>query len=261
MEPRPRPNSAGTDLHVGKLIVTVPGNGAYRELAAALDEDRLVLIYSRDADAMVRELADAVAGGLIDEERIDRVLAGVGAARPQITRREGAEADLAGAEGLAREISRMAVTMVKGKGRFFPVRESDNIPLIYAGEEEYFLTSPLRYYVKQASHTSRPLASKERPVLFLLFGEAASGRSASDSSDDEMDILAKLVRGTSPSIVVSFGSPHALTRFKDADVLIAAYDSTAHTQEAVFKCITGESGFHGGLPVRLDIPERKGRRK
>lgn len=155
----------------------------------------------------------------------------------------------------------MAVTMVKGKGRFFPVRESDNIPLVYAGEEEYFLASPLRYYVKQASHISRPLASKERPAMFLLFGDAASGHPASGSSGDEVEALDKLVRGTSPSIVVSFGSPHALTRFKDADVLIAAYDSTAHTQEAVFKCVTGESGFHGRLPVRLDIPDRKGRRK
>jgi len=97
--------------------------------------------------------------------------------------------------------------------------------------------------------------------MFLLFGDAAAEELPSGRAADEMESLTRLIRATSPSVVVSFGSPHALTRFRDADVLIAAYDSTSVAQEAVFKCVTGEAGFQGRLPVLLDIQDKKGRRR
>ena len=220
-----------------------------------------VLIETEEPDAAVRELARMVREGAVSEERIDGALAGLQAARSLMAGPREIEPDQDLSEYWSREASQAAVTMVKGKGRFFPLRESDNIPLVYAGDEEYFRTSPLRFYVKQASHISRPLSSKERPVMFLLFGDAAAEELPSGPAADEMESLTRLIRATSPSVVVSFGSPHALTRFKNADVLIAAYDSTSHAQEAVFKCVTGERGFQGRLPVSLDIQDKKGPRR
>ncbi len=53
------------------------------------------------------------------------------------------------------------------------------------------------------------------------------------------------------SIVISFGSPYVLRFFKDADVLIAAYESTEQAQMAVIKCLKGEADFKGRLPVKI----------
>ncbi|MDR2018733.1 MAG: hypothetical protein LBQ00_07680 [Syntrophobacterales bacterium] len=233
-----------------------------RTPAGWFEKDVNILIVSDDPDGVVRELAFAVTEGRIAEEWIDRALVSIGAAKSQQSEPSGIKVDQVLNECLSREISEMAVTLVKGKGRFFPLRESDNIPLIYAGDEAYFQASPLRSYVKQASHAGRPLHSKERPAMFLLFGDAASeGLSAADSGNDAMKSLSRLIRATSPSVVVSFGSPHVLSRFKDADVLIAAYDSTGFAQEAVFKCVIGERRFEGRLPVTLNIPDKRGRQK
>jgi beta-glucosidase-like glycosyl hydrolase len=229
--------------------------------AACFDNGADILIGFEDPGGAIRELTLAVSDGVITGERIDTAIARIEAVKSGMAPQRKIEVNQALGEFLSREISRMAVTLVKGNGRFFPLRESDKIPLVYAGDEEYFQNSPLRFYVNQASHISRPLSSKERPAMFLLFGDAAAEGLPTDSEAHEMEALSRLIRATSPSVVVSFGSPHALTRFKDADVLIAAYDSSSHAQEAVFKCVTGEGEFQGRLPVRLDIPDKKGRRK
>lgn len=244
----------------GPVFIT-PGNGTGGGPAAYLNSGADILVDFEEPDAAVQEFIRLAGNGMITGERIDGALARIEGVKSGMAEPREMEVNEGLSEHLWREISQMAVTMVKGKGRFFPLRDSDNIPLVYAGDEEYFRTSPLRFYVKQASHVSRPLSTKERPAMFLLFGNAASGGVLADSQADEMESLSRLIRAMSPSVVVSFGSPHALTRFKDADVLIAAYDSTSYAQEAVFKSITGERGFQGQLPVTLNIPDKKGRQR
>ena len=256
-----RPAVGDPDLPGKRPAFMVLGKGTGREPAAYLNNGADILVDFEEPDATVQELIRAVGNGMIPGERIDGALTRIEGVKSGMAGPHEVEVNQALGEHLWREISQMAVTIVKGKGRFFPLRDSDNIPLVYAGDEEYFRTSPLRFYVKQASHVSRPLSSKERPAMFLLFGSAAAERVLTDSQADEMESLSRLIRAMSPSVVVSFGSPHALTRFKNADVLIAAYDSTSYAQEAVFKCITGERGFRGQLPVTLNIPDKKGRQR
>ncbi len=53
------------------------------------------------------------------------------------------------------------------------------------------------------------------------------------------------------SIVVSFGSPYVLRHFMEANVLIAAYDTTKQAQSSVIKCLKGEINFQGSLPVKI----------
>ena len=53
------------------------------------------------------------------------------------------------------------------------------------------------------------------------------------------------------NLLIPFGSPHVLRYFEEADILIAAYDSTYQSQEAVIKCLRGEMDFMGRLPVKL----------
>ncbi len=232
--------------------VREPGVAVYME--AGVD----ILLGPEDPDAVVDELARALLEGRITEERIAFSLARVDVLKSMIGSVGEMKADYPRNERLSRLIAGKAVTLVKGKGRFFPVRDSDNIPLVYAGDTSYFRTSPLRFYVKQASHVGKPLPTHERPVMYLIFTDEPF-RGASNTGEEEMESVVRLMRGTTPSVVVSFGSPYVLNRFKEAAVLIAAYDASAEAQDAVFRCITGEMDFQGRLPVTLDMPDKPGR--
>jgi len=59
----------------------------------------------------------------------------------------------------------------------------------------------------------------------------AAWRGSSGISNEERNRLKNLIAKAKKSIVVSLGSPYVLRYFKDADVLIAAYDPTLQAQE------------------------------
>jgi hypothetical protein len=245
--PQARPGQDGLRL----------GEAAW-EAGAAIRAGMNLLLAPDDPRLTLEALIKALENGEVPRERVDEALAGVHAARLKMAPPLNGPVDYSRNEALSAEISQKAITLVKGRGRFLPVRDADAIPLIYAGDEEYFRSSALRYYVKQASHVMRPLPSNERPALFLLFPDRQGADMPAHGAPGEEESIKRLLRSTSPSIVAAFGSPSVLTRFKEADILIAAYDTSVQAQDAVFRAITGERPFSGQLPVMLSAPGPKG---
>ena len=96
-----------------------------------------------------------------------------------------------------------------------------------------------------------PLEKGGKITIIAIFSEVAAWRGMSGIYNQEVEKINKLIRNTQSSIVISFGSPYILRYFKDADVLIAAYEANKQAQEAVIKCLCGEIGFRGRLPVSL----------
>ena len=88
-------------------------------------------------------------------------------------------------------------------------------------------------------------------ILIAIFTSVAAWRGSSGISNEERNRLKNLIAKAKKSIVVSLGSPYVLRYFKDADVLIAAYDPTLQAQEAVINCLCGASPFTGRLPVHI----------
>jgi len=250
---------SGTDDGIEMSVATAgedPASGLPFLTAGGAD----VLLCTGDPDAFVQALCANLPLYGITEEMIDSATGKVRRAKSLMAAGRSAPscpADYAGHEVLAREVAQRAVTLVKGQGSFLPVRDSAAVPLIYGGDAEYFLSSPLRFYVSQASHETKPIPTHERPVAFLLFEEAGNGKNGVHGDGAEWERLTRLIKGASPSIVVSFGSPRILDRFREAKVLIAAYDSSPEAQEAVFACIIGERSFEGRLPVKLALSAKE----
>jgi hypothetical protein len=68
-------------------------------------------------------------------------------------------------------------------------------------------------------------------------------------------MVKQLILQAERSIVISFGSPYVLEDFVEADGLVAAYDPSPQTQEAVIRCLYGHIPFSGRLPVRLRLSD------
>jgi beta-glucosidase-like glycosyl hydrolase len=219
--------------------------------APAITKSREGLMQTEDPDIAVEQLTSALERGEISQSQIDAALARTGKDKARIPAYRTVTVDYTRNEALADEIAEKAITLVKGHGKFLPVRESDTIPLVFAGNEGYFQSSPLRYYVKQASHITKPLPIRDRPSMFVIFTDMRPWKGSSGIDPEERDRVKQLMKGTSQSIVISFGSPYVLDYFREADILIAAYDTDTRAQDAVFKCISGERAFQGRLPIEL----------
>ncbi len=249
---------ASVDSHDGlaaadALIVGVPEVVEEHNMpASCIEEGADVLLFMEGPDAIVALLYLALRTGELSAARIEEALKRIGNAKAKIAAVREVDVDYALYEALADEVTERSITLVKGHGQFMPVREPDGIPLIFAGDEQYFRTSTLRYYVRQASHISKPLPVRDRPTMFLIFTHVQARCETSGLPHDEKEKVKQLMKGVSQSIVVSFGSPYALDDFREADILVAAYDTSCAAQDAVFKCISGESPFRGHLPVTLN---------
>ncbi|OGW43701.1 MAG: hypothetical protein A2132_02760 [Nitrospirae bacterium RBG_16_43_11] len=84
-----------------------------------------------------------------------------------------------------------------------------------------------------------------------MFSEVAAWRGSAGIDDKAMEQAKELIRKARTSIVISFGSPYVLRHFRDADVLIAAYEANRQAQEVMIKCLKGDASFRGRLPVKI----------
>jgi len=91
----------------------------------------------------------------------------------------------------------------------------------------------------------------DEAVIIAIFSEIAAWRGSAGIDDNAMEQVIGLIRKARTSIVISFGSPYILRHFSDADVRIAAYEGNSQAQEAVIKCMKGETSFRGRLPVKI----------
>jgi hypothetical protein len=66
-------------------------------------------------------------------------------------------------------------------------------------------------------------------------------------------MILDLMKKAEHSIVISFGSPYVLRHFREADILIGAYEATEQAQKAVLKCLEGQLDFRGRIPVRINV--------
>jgi hypothetical protein len=93
----------------------------------------------------------------------------------------------------------------------------------------------------------------ERIVIFAIFTSIAAWKGTSGIDDTERKRISDLIKMAKTSIVISFGCPYVLRYFKEADVLIAAYEATGQAQRAAVKCLTGEMDFKGQIPVTFNF--------
>ncbi len=91
----------------------------------------------------------------------------------------------------------------------------------------------------------------EEVVVIAIFTKIAAWRGIAGIDDKSREQITGLIKNAGTSIVISFGSPYILSHFRDADILIAAYDVNINAQEAVIRCLKEGALFRGRLPVNL----------
>jgi len=233
-----------------------------------------ILLHPGDADKTVEELKLSLEKNIISEEDIeksvnrilkikDRLLTPLypcpmDGRRASLVRRElkMGEVDYQSHKELSANITDMSITLLKGTEGLLPISDENEVHVILTGEDKFFESSPFKAIFRSVSTIPSPIllhqveVSRGR-VVFAIFTSVSAGKGTSGMDDKEREQVCRLIKNIKNSIVISFGCPYVLRFFRDADMLIAAYETTGQAQRAVIRCLKGELDFKGRLPVKI----------
>jgi hypothetical protein len=176
--------------------------------------------------------------------------------------------DYSAHERLSSRITDMSISLLKDTGGVLPLRDQSKTYVVFAGDGEMYGRSPLKKHFEKWSSlrgsaeeppdiTAMPAGAPDLgcyTALFAIFTNVSAWKGSSGISEAEKNGIRDLIKEAGHSIVISFGSPYVLRHFREADVLIAAYEPTEQAQRSALKCLEGSLDFGGRLPVKIDWP-------
>jgi beta-glucosidase-like glycosyl hydrolase len=211
-----------------------------------------ILLHPVDPDLTVKELMSAVEKNVIGEEQIEDAVNRILKVKKKI-KYDKQQFSYEEHERLSSLITERSITLVKDSGGILPIPNRSKPHLVFSGDNKFFGSSLLRTYFKDISIITDTRALKNKIAIFAIFTSVAAGAGSSGIEENEKNRINELIRKAGNSIVISFGSPYVLRHFREADLLIAAFEPTRQAQKAVIKCLTGEMDFKGQLPVSLNF--------
>ncbi len=210
-----------------------------------------LLLHPADADDAVSRLRSAFASGEIDEMTINIAVGRIMKAKERLERIMPGAADHEANRGLAARIAEKSITLVKHTPGLLPLTGTKEVCLIVAGDFPSGAVSPLKRYLPLSFALEDVDDVGDATALFAIFTTVAAWKGSSGITGKDREKISGLIKQSRKAIVISFGSPYVLRYFGEADILIAAFEPTGQAQEAVIKCLRGEMGFMGRLPVKL----------
>jgi beta-N-acetylhexosaminidase len=213
-----------------------------------------IILHPSDAHAVVYELEQAVESGQLQENDVDTAAERILRYKSGLKNVRQTEVNYDDHARLSSLLAGKAVTLLKGPVEGFPIKSLQGMSFVYSADEDKHDVSALRNavspFVNIQNYKGEGLSGT---VIISLFTRIAAWEGSSGIENADIETIKTIIRNSERSIVISFGSPYVLGHFSEADMLIAAYDSDPQAQKAVLKALTGEIGFTGSLPVRLDI--------
>jgi len=215
-----------------------------------------ILLHPSDPEAVVEELKRGVSSGVIEITKIDAAIERIMKYKSGIQNIRSSSIDSRKHQEISNMISDKSITLVQGELECAALNDIHDSSLIYVGDENGFDISLLRASVKRSITINE--ASDDHSLLngtavFALFTSIAAWKGSSGIKHEDVTCIKECIKKSEHSIVISFGSPYVLRHFKEADILIAAYDTSRQAQASVVKCLKGEIAFKGLLPVHLSF--------
>jgi beta-N-acetylhexosaminidase len=210
-----------------------------------------ILLHPGDSDKTVEELKLAREKNMISEEEIEKAVNRILKIKDRLQNIVRTEINYKENVQLSAKLTEMSITIVKDTG-LLPISDENGVHVILAGEDKFFEASPFKTIFRNVSAIPLPQAEgASGKVVFAIFTSVSAGKGTSGMDDKERGQICRLIKNAKNSVVISFGCPYVLRFFSDADVLIAAYETTEQTQKAVIRCLKGGLDFEGRLPVKI----------
>ncbi len=205
-----------------------------------------ILLHPSDVDLTVQELKDAMKFNEVNKKRIDNALERILKTKEGLKDIRKYEFNPEKNLSISKRLYDLSIALVRGDEDMLKLYKGNNFQMIFAGDSKIYSSCLLKRYFRNSELKDNGLA------IVCIFTSVSAWKGDSGIDKNEIEKIQKIIKKAKKTIIVSFGSPYVLSHFKDADMLIAAYESSEHSQEAFIKCLKGEIQFNGKLPVRLN---------
>jgi beta-N-acetylhexosaminidase len=251
-----------------------PGEAAVRALEAGAD----VLLAPADCERAINAVVAAVKTGRITRKRLDESVARVleakirlGLTRRRTVNLEGISDVLASPEAdeAAQRVAERALTLVKNEGNLFPLRAPAVACVAILTESRdslhgRTLTAELKrrapnmavitldptFPADDISRVAKDLGAC--PVAVLVpFVTVGAYKGTVALREEYTALVNTLTSGKTPVAIIAFGSPYLIRALPNVTAYMAAFSTTATSEEAVARALFGEIPISGHLPVTI----------
>jgi beta-N-acetylhexosaminidase len=212
-----------------------------------------ILLHPFDPHAAVKELVASIESGEIAEEDVDTAFDRIVKAKERFRDVRRYEIDYQEHERLSAWLAGSSITLYRNTAGVLPISDRERVLLVLSGDDKLYKSSPLRNYFDHVSSANEPIEVKNGVLIIAVFTSVAAWKGSSGIGEDEKSRIHELIERAEKSVVLSFGSPYVLRHFREADILIAAYEATDQAQHSVMRCLEGETEFKGRPPVKIDV--------
>ncbi|MBU0558838.1 MAG: serine hydrolase [Bacteroidetes bacterium] len=246
-----------------------------------------LIVFPEDDESAVNGLYNAVIEKQISEERIDESVRKILAAKKWLKLDMQSEIDLNKIEDvlynkshirLAEEVAEKSITLVRNFKDLIPLNANKlkNIACITLSDsrERETIKEPfsfeklaaekikdLKTYRLNLSSRKRhfkealDIARKSKLIFLAVYVGVRVGEGSVALNDKYVSLLEEFKKLNKPVIFMSFGNPYLIADLTEQDTYLCAYSSSASSQKAMFKSVTGLTDIKGKLPVSIPNTE------
>ncbi|MDX1674182.1 MAG: glycoside hydrolase family 3 protein [Longimicrobiales bacterium] len=250
-----------------------PGTVAVEAVLAGAD----ILLIPPDEATAIEAVVDAVRRGEIDEDRLDRSVRRVLAAKA-VAGLDGGRAVNLGQllgqvgrgdhEAWGRQVAERSITLVRGEPGVLPVEVRDRSVLAVIYDDRRRHDSGARFESALAEHGARVMsvrlsrrseqarldrvrevAGEADVVVFASFSRATPWKGTLGLPEPIAALAADLAADGAP--VLSFGDPYLLGQMPSVATYLLAWSRADVSQDAAVRALVGEIPITGRLPIDL----------
>ncbi|MCX7913026.1 MAG: glycoside hydrolase family 3 protein [Thermodesulfovibrionales bacterium] len=204
-----------------------------------------ILLHPIDVERTIEELLLALKAKDLKEERIDEALQNIFKAKSKLPMIQKTYVNYSLNKRISQKISEMSISLLKDKPDVIPLKNFERVNVFFFGENESHNLSFFRRYFELQAKTDGEV------TIVAINSNISAWKGNSGIDREDIAEIKRIVEKSSNSIIISFGNPYILKHFKDADVLIAAYESSDEAQKSVIKGLLGDISFSGKIPISI----------
>jgi len=207
-------------------------------------------LHPGDPHAAVKELEGGIDDGLINEERLVESLERIKELKTRLLPENPGVPDFTASRRLAEQLYQRSITLVSGNPLAF---FSDGCPetCVYAGEVDGEILKGLGLWFERVISLNESSSADGRLVI-AVFSDVRAWRGLSGVQEETVVEIKRLIRRSGKVVLISFGSPYLLGKFREASVRVATYEASISAVTATVKALFDGLPLPGKLPVRLD---------
>ena len=246
-----------------------------------------LILMPIDEEETINAIESAVKNGKISEERINRSVKKILAAKEWLglfDNRYVNESEVSKkvntqeSNALAQQIADESITLVKDNRNILPLKSkngktllinlsdgNNNINAGYFSEQMKYTnanTDEVNYFSEISSNELNGLISKADQydvVIAAIYAKVRYGTGKISMLPSQVQLLNSLNSTGNKLIVISFGNPYLLKEFPEINNYICAYGDADVSVKAAIKAIYGDITFKGKLPVSIDENNKVGK--